>query len=180
MKATFTRPGVSSLVFHLYGRSVHPELLQAYAEADVPHERYHAGLKICEAGHAVSFRLGKQCVTEVTATRQQCLPLRKRLLERRLQGCHDAAHSFEGGLTYQVSFQLEQLDAEVFHHVHEELLADCARADLACRFPSSSRWEPEPLSLLRAEASARGFLLHAFHTFPDQFAVVRTQSLFEF
>ena len=38
---------------------------------------------------------------------------------------------------------------------------------------------PAPFTHVHFEARARGLSVHAFHTFPDERAVVRTQSLFE-
>jgi hypothetical protein len=38
---------------------------------------------------------------------------------------------------------------------------------------------PAPITHLRYEARVKGLTVHAFHTFPDERAVVRTQSLFE-
>ena len=67
----------------------------------------------------------------------------------------------------------------MFLNYHEELIVDCGRADLSHRFPSANRLAPGPISLIRTEADARSLLVHAFHTFPDCCAVVKTQSLFE-
>ena len=39
--------------------------------------------------------------------------------------------------------------------------------------------DPAPISHIRFEARARGLIIHAFHTFPEERAIVRTQSLFE-
>jgi hypothetical protein len=178
MKLDFARPDVADLVLHVYGRSVHPELFDVYAALEVGHDAYDAVLRICDGGHTVSFRTARQAVTEVAAGRGNPLPQQKRLLEQRLRGCRDEALRFPG-LTYQVSFQLERLEPEVFLNLHEELLADCARADVAHRFPPQTRLAPGPLSLIRTDASARSLLVHAFHTFPESCAVVRTQSLFE-
>jgi hypothetical protein len=68
----------------------------------------------------------------------------------------------------------------VFLNLHEELSIDCGRADLAYRFPPANRLAPEALSLIRTEVCPRSLLIHAFHTFPESAAVVKTQSLFEF
>ncbi|HUG93649.1 MAG TPA: DUF2617 family protein [Planctomycetaceae bacterium] len=179
MKVDFARPDVSDLVLHVYGRSVHPELFAAYAALEVWQDAYEAVLRICDGGHTVSFRAAEQAITEVAAGRGNPLPTHKRLLEQRLRGCRDEALRFPGGLTYQLSFQLERLEPEVFLNLHEELLDDCARADVAHRFPPQNRLSPGPLSLIRTEASPRSLLIHAFHTFPESCAVVRTQSLFE-
>jgi hypothetical protein len=67
----------------------------------------------------------------------------------------------------------------LYLRVHEELRADCAKADLAYEFPSPNRFSPGALSLVSAAVTRTSVLLHAFHTFPDHCAVVKTQTLVE-
>jgi hypothetical protein len=166
-------------MLHVYGRSVHPELVHVFAETDVWQESYLARLRICDAGHTISFRYDGRTVTELTATRDQLLPQKKRFLEKSLRGCRDESVPFDGGLRYSVSYQMERLDPIVFLNMHEELLADCKRATIAYRFPAENRLSPEPLSLLRTEAGAHNLLVHAYHTFPESRTILKTQSLFE-
>jgi hypothetical protein len=166
-------------MLHVYARSVHPELFRVFAAADVAQESYQAGIRICDAGHTISFRYDGHTVTELTASRDQLLPQKKRFLEKSLRGCKDETVHFDGGLQYSVSYQLERLDPNVYLNFHEELLGDCKRAAVAFRFPAENRLTPEPLSLLRAEAAAQSLLIHAFHTFPENCTVLKTQSLFE-
>ncbi len=179
MTVGFARPNSSRLVLHVYGRSVHPELFRIFAETEVSQDSYAADLCICDAGHLISFRFEGHTVTEVTASRDQLLPQKKRLLEKSLRGCRDETMRFEGGLQYSVSYQMERLDPAVFLNFHEELLSDCKRAAVAYRFPAENRLSPEPLSLLRTEVGAHSLLAHAFHTFPESCTVLKTQSLFE-
>lgn len=179
MQVGYARPSVSNLVFHAYGRTVHPELFQVHAKMQVCQEAYGAEISICDAGHTVAFEFDGNIITEVTATTEQSLPCRKRFLDKRLRGCRDESFRFGNGLRYHVSYQLEQLDPEVFLEIHEELLLDCNTADVAHIFPSGNRLAPGPLSLIRADAGIRSLLIHAFHTFPESNAVVKTQSLFE-
>lgn len=166
-------------MFQLYGRSVHPELFQIFAQAQIWQSGYVATVRICDAGHTLSFRYDQTTITEVTATRQQALPEKKRFLDKRLRGSRDESFQFEGGVNYSASYQLERLDPSVYMNVHEELIADCRRAVLFHRFPVSNRLMPEPLSLIHTEVDANSLLVHAFHTFPENFVVVKTQSLFE-
>lgn len=179
MSVGFARPDVSDLVFRLFGRSVHPELLATFAASEFQRTAFSGNIRICEAGHVIEFRSGGQTITEITSVRSQPLPKRKRFVEKRLRGNRDEAVEFDCGVHYQVSYQLEQLDPEVFLNFHEELLIDCNRADVAHRFPSGNRLSPEPLSLIRTDVGAKSLLVHAFHTFPENCAVVKTQSLFE-
>ncbi len=179
MSVGFARPNIADLVFYLYSRPVHPELFQVYAETRIEHETYCAVLRICDAGHAVELRLGDLTLTEVTATQDQLLPAQRRLLQNRLHGYRDEAVTVDG-VSYQVSFQLEQLNADAFLSFNEELLHDCHRAEISHCFPAAGRLAPGPLSLIRADAQPGSLLIHAYHTFPDNCAVIKTQSLFEF
>lgn len=179
MPVRFARPNVADVMYHLYGRSVHPELFTFYRSAAIQRDAYQADVRIGEAGHLIVFRYGGQAIAEITAPRDQLLPKRKHLIERRLKGCRDEYFQFDCGVRYQVSCQLERLDPQVFLNLHEELVADTPRAIVACRFPSASRLDPGPISLICTDASRRSLLVHAFHTFPEDNAVVKTQSLFE-
>ncbi|MEX0703322.1 MAG: DUF2617 family protein [Planctomycetales bacterium] len=179
MHVGFARPQVAELVFQLYGRSVHPELFGTRAAVRVQRDDFSASLRLCDEGHAIGFRFGSFTVTEVATTRLHALPRRKRLLERKLHGFRDVAHAFDCGIRYWTSYQVERLDPDVFLNVHEELSVDCGRATVAHRFGPGNRLAPAPLSLMRCEATGDSLLVHAFHTFPDECAVVRAQSLFE-
>ncbi len=179
MNVGFARPDVSDLVFHLFDRTLHPELFEVYAAAEVVQDDYAATMQICNAGHLISFRAKGQTITEVTTTRQHPLPQRKRYLQKRLRGCRDETVQFESGTVYHVSYQLEQLDPEVFLNFHEELLIDCNRAKVSHQFPGGNRLAPHPLSFIQTDIWPHSLLIHTFHTFPENCAVVKTQSLFE-
>lgn len=179
MPVSYARPNVAHLMFQLYSRSVHPELFSIYAGTELRQEQFSATLRICEAGHVVSFAWQGRCVTEVVTTREQPLPQRKRLIATQLRGSRDDSAVVDENLNYHVSYQLEQLDPEVYLSFHEELLIDARRVAVAHQFPAANRMAPGPLSLIRADATSDGLLVHAFHTFPENCAVVKTQSLFE-
>jgi hypothetical protein len=67
----------------------------------------------------------------------------------------------------------------VFLHVHEELAADGARRGLLFHFRPQHRLGLTPLGFVTVDAIPTGLSIAAFHTFPDEFAVVKTQSLIE-
>ncbi len=179
MSVGFVRPNSSQLMLHVYGRSVHPELFRTFAETEIAADQYAATLRISDTGHSITFRYKGHTVTELTASRDQLLPQKKRLLEKSLRGCRDEMVRFDGGLRYSLSYQMERLEPIVFLNFHEELSADCKRAAVHYRFPTENRLSPEPLSLLRTDSGPRSLLIHAFHTFPESCSVLKTQSLFE-
>ncbi len=179
MTVSIARPDVSDLSFQMYERSVHPELFQVSAECRIERENYSAEFRLCEAGHVIIFRRGSECLTEVIATRQQMLPTHRRRIERRFQGCQHESQRFQD-VRYDASFQLERLEPNVYERCHDELAHDLRTADLAYAFAANARFGPVPMSLMRIDATPDSLLVHAFHTFPDSFGVVKTQSLFEF
>ncbi|MBA3314790.1 MAG: DUF2617 family protein [Planctomycetota bacterium] len=179
MPVSVVRPAASELVYHLFGRSVHPELFDVRATKAIKTEGYQATISLCDSGHLVSFRCGDQTVTEVLVDSGHLLPEQKRLYGRKVRGSRNDSRVFSDGLRYQTCSQLEVLEPEVFNRTHEELVFDCLKADLAFRFPPGNRLAPAPLSLIRADAQSDGLLLHVFHTFPECRSVIRTQSLFE-
>jgi Protein of unknown function DUF2617 len=179
MTVKYARPSVSDLAFQVFGRSVHPELFTVYDSRTFVTDGYVADVRICEAGHVASFRVGDGTVTEVAATRGQPLPRNLRSFSQRLSGSRTRSLRFDSGIRYEVSYHIERLEPELFLNVHQELLMDLGRVELAHRFPSGNRFAPDPLSLIRADAQADGLLLHSYHTFPENCAVLKSQSLFE-
>ena len=179
MSLTFVRPDVSDLVFHVYGRSIHPELLHAYATVELQQADFQVVAQICDAGHVLTMVCRDQVITEVATSKHLMLPERKRVLDFRLRGNRDHVYEFDCGVKYHTSYQLERLNPDVFANLHDELLGDCSRAKLAHCFPSENRLAPGPLSLLQTDISQESLLVHSFHTFPENSAVVKTQSLFE-
>jgi len=179
MSVQFARPKVTNMAFQVFARSVHPELFTVFRSRAFCRDDYLAEIRICEAGHIVSFRIRGATVTEIAATRDQPLPKNCRSFSRRLQGSRQQSVRFDAGIQYEVSYHVERLEADVFQNFHQELLVDAGRVELSHRFPSGNRFAPEPLSLVRADAQPDSLLVHTFHTFPESCAVVKSQSLFE-
>lgn len=179
MNVGFARPDASLLAFQLFDRTLHPELFDTYAEAKLTADGFEAVLRICDAGHVVEFHSGRQHVTEVVGSLERELPQRGRRLAHQLKGGRDLNLELDG-LAFCCSAHVEQLDAEVFSEIHDELQADASKALLAYEFPSPHRLQKGALSVMQAEVTADSLLIHAFHTFPDSQSVLRTQSLYEY
>ncbi|QDT64576.1 DUF2617 family protein [Calycomorphotria hydatis] len=174
------RPVVDDLLFRLYDRSLHPELFTTRAKLVLQREEFDAHVSLSDSGHVIGFRRGERTLTEVITVENDELPLESRLLNRRIRGTRNDGHTFPDGVTYQASYQIEKLDAEVFQHLHEELVVDALQAELSFRFVPGNRLLPEPLSLARISTDQNSLLIHICHTFPDEFAIIRTQSLIEY
>lgn len=176
----FVRPDVSDLIIHLYERPVHPELLEIHDEIAVVEDGFACTIRLLNAGHAVEFRTGNTLVTEVLTSQNAPLPQQRLTLQHRVRGSRETEQRFSDELLYQSCFQVERVDAEVYLNFHRELQFDFRRASVAREFPTAGRFTPGAISLIRTEVCADSFLIHTYHTYPDNCAIVKTQTLFEF
>ncbi len=173
------RPKVAELAFQLFGRSLHPELFQVHKSQSIQRGGYTAKVDITSAGHVVTWRYGGLTLTEVAASAQHPLPQKRRLLSSRLRGERNERVECRGGVTYQTNFQLEPVAPEVFWTFQQELAHDGQRRGLLHVFDASGRMALGALSYIHVETRNRSMLVQAFHTFPDDYAIVKSQSLFE-
>jgi hypothetical protein len=178
MNAPLTRPRVRDLVFQVFDRPLHPELFETLAVRKVRRDGYELTVCITRTGHAITWTDPRVCLTEVAAGAQP-LPERRRLFRQRLRGEHTARLDPAPGVTYQASFQLETLPPELFFQVHDEILADGGKRGLLHNFQPNHRLALAPLGFVSVEARAGCLFVSTFHTFPDEHAVIKTQSLIE-
>ena len=171
------RPKVAELVFQLYGRPLHPELFEVYGSRTVKRGDYQAKIDITSAGHVVTWRYAGLTLTEVATSADHPLPERRRLLSYKLKGERSDGIECRGGVTYQVNFQLEPVEPEIFWTFQEELVRDGQRQGMLHKFDSSGRMALGAISYINIETRSRTLLVQAFHTFPDDCAIVKSQSL---
>ncbi|MBN1394952.1 MAG: DUF2617 family protein [Pirellulales bacterium] len=173
------RPKVAELTFQLYGRPLHPELFEVFETHTIERRRYTAKIDITGAGHVVCWRYAGMTLTEVAASARQPLPKTRRLMSYSLKGQRADRVECRGGVTYRTNFQLEPTSAEVFWTFQRELSAAGLREGLLHRFNSSRRMPLGAVSYLNFDARERSLFVQAFHTFPDDYAVVKSESLFK-
>lgn len=178
-KVLTTRPKVTELAFQLYGRSLHPELFDVYQSRIVERGKYQAKIDITSAGHVVTWRYDGITLTEVAAAANHPLPQKRRLITYRLKGERSDQLECRGGVIYQVDFQLEPVDPEVFWAFQQELSHNGERRGMLHTFDSSGRISVGALSYINIETRNRNMLVQAFHTFPDDCAIVKIQSAFK-
>lgn len=173
------RPKVAELVFQLYGRGLHPELFEIVTTRSIERGGYQAAVSITSAGHLVTWRKDGLTLCEVATSAAQPLPQKRRLLSHRLAGERTDRMECRGGGSYQTCFQLESVAAEVFWTFQQELCAEGIKHGLFHRFETGGRLALGAISWINIETRARSLLVQAFHTFPDDLAIVKSQSLFE-
>jgi hypothetical protein len=167
------------LAFQLFGRALHPELFDIYQTREVERNGYTAKIQITSAGHLITWRHQGITLTEVAASAQHPLPQKRRLLSYKIKGQRSDHVDCRGGISYRCSFQLEPVTPQEFWTLQSELATDCERQGLLHRFDASGRMALGALSYIHVETRNRSMLVQAFHTFPDDYAIVKSQSTFE-
>ena len=140
---------------------------------------YQARIDITTAGHVITWRYGGLTLTEVATSAHHPLPERRRLLSYKLKGQRNDCVECRGGVAYKVSFQLEPVEPEIFWTFQEELMRDGQGQGMLHKFDSSGRMALGAISFVNIETRSRTMLVQAFHTFPDDYAIVKSQSLFQ-
>lgn len=178
MNIDVARPRVADLVFQVYGKPLHPELFDILAHRRVEHEDAVVHVRITGAGHVVSWENADVLVTEIAEVDRQ-LSEQRRLMRFRMRGEHVCSLECGHGISYQTSFQVETMSPTTFQNFHDEIAADGEKSGLIHHFHTSHRWALSPLGFLKVEAKPRCLLVSAFHTFPDENTVVKSQTLIE-
>lgn len=179
MSVHLVRPRIADLVFQLYGRPLHPELFDILAMRKIQREDYELTIRITRTGHVINFENRQVFLTEVAAAADDPLPDRRRLLNYRLRGEHCGSLRCAHGISYQTSFQVETLPEEIFLHVHDEILVDGGKRGLLHHFQPHHRLALAALGFVTLETRPGSLILTTFHTFPDECAIVKSQTLIE-
>ena len=174
-----TRPKVAELSFQLFGRSLHPELFQVHQSRVIDRDRYSARIDITTSGHLVTWRHEGLVLTEVACSSQHPLPQKRRLMSYRLRGERTDRVECRGGVIYQVGFQLDAVTPSVLRLFQQELAFEAKREGLFHSFEASGRMALGGQSFINVETRQRCLIVRTFHTFPDDCAIVKSQSLFQ-
>ena len=170
------RPKVAELVFRLFGRSLHPELFEIHQSRVIERGGYKAIVQITSAGHVVQWQYQGLTLTEVAAAAHHPLPERRRLMSHRLKGERSNRLQCRGGTSYEMYFSLEPADREKFVAYQNELSFQATKQGMLQQFDASGRLGLGAMSYVNVESRDKSFRVQAFHTFPDDCAVLKIQS----
>jgi len=170
------RPKIAELVYQLYGRSLHPELFDIHQTRTVERGAYKATVQITSAGHLVAWQYRGLMLTEVAAAAHNPLPQRRRLMSYRMKGERTDRMEIRAGVSYEMKFSLEPADHEKFAAYQRELTLQATRTGMLQRFAPSGRFETGALSYVNIDSRDKVLCVQAFHTFPDDCAVLKIQS----
>jgi hypothetical protein len=179
MAVQFARPAVSDLVLRVLSRRPHHEVFLGLATVKFEVGTALVEIQLHSAGHVLTWERGDVTIVEAIADMSVEVAEHRCLLVQKVRGCRTRSLSLPNGVRYDVGTQLETVQPDVYLQLHEELRQDCSGAEVAYEYPSPNRFSPGALSVIRAEVTQRSAMVHTFHTFPEQCAIIKTQSLLE-
>lgn len=180
MDAPRTNVAIHELTFTLFQRPLHPELFTIYARRHLKTDRYEMMLWATGCSHVVSVCSSDVCLTELISQPGQLLP-RRGLIERfQFRGQRSHKCTLSRGLSYMTDFQVEKMSPNLYRQSHLDLQRFARNRGLFVTFPKINSEGLEPFTYIDFEARREELHVHAFHAYPDQVTIIKTQSLFDF
>jgi hypothetical protein len=172
------RPTVAQHSIVLLSRSVHPELFQLCRTQYIQRTNYNVRLDITSEGHVVTFSTPKGTLCEVVAADNQPLPVRRRLTGRTIACSDNFRIETKNQIRYETNFGVEHASKELFWRIQQQFGRSSGDHELLQVFGSSGRAILGAISYMHVEQRSRQFTVQAFHTFPDDYSIVKSYSTF--
>jgi hypothetical protein len=169
---------VAALRFYLYDRPVHPELFDIYHDHQVAMKGYEAQIWVTGCTHAIGFFHERNSLLEITSDAENILPQRGRLLDMPFRGEKQHECTAVDGVRYMMNFQVESMSPGVYSKMHHELAKLGAQRGLFVPFPTWRSRALTPFTYIDYDARANELHVFAFHAFPEDLTMVKTQSIF--
>jgi len=171
------RPKIAELAFAAFKRPLHPELYTIHESRRIQRSKYEARIDITNCGHVITFNAAGGTICEVATSAHQPLPRQRCLLSAPLKGSRREHAVCPSGIGYETHFQLESVAPELFCLMQQQL-GKGPTEGLLHQFDSSRRIGMAALSYINIETRQRSMLIQAIHTFPDDYAIVKVESVF--
>lgn len=180
-KTQITTPIVQATDLHLFlfDRALHPELFRQYAQYRVEQGRYYANFWVVGLGHVVTVTCANRSVTELVGKETELLPPRGILSRFRLKGERDHERKLGDHGVYMVSTQVETMDDALYKSVHQDLARHGLRRGWLHRYEEWADSDLIPFTHIDHEARDGELHVYAYHAFPHERTIVKTQSIFE-
>ncbi len=172
------RPKVSELAFRVFGRSLHPELFESFESRTINREQYCLRIDITSSGHLLTWQRNGTVLSEVASATFQPLPKRE-LLFGDLVGMPTSNQICRHNeVDYTFQFQLDPAEPKTFHMIQKELLRSIPCEGMLFQFQSRDQFTPGAISYINIQSRRNNVHVRAFHTFPEAFLVMKSESIF--
>lgn len=178
-----TRPPqqrVDELQFCLYQRALHPELFRIDQVRRVEQANYKAEIWVVGLTHVVTVQYGNETLTELIVQDMDLLPKAGLAASFRFRGERDHAQSFGDNMRYILSTQVERMTPQLFPATHRDYVHYAQSREFFVSFDEWSHEGLAPFTFIDFDARNDEFHVHAFHAFPEELTLLKTQSIFEF
>ena len=170
---------VDDLHFCLYQRAIHPELFHIDQVKRVQQARYQAEVWIVGLSHVVTVAYGDHILTELICEDTDLLPKVGLATSFRFRGERDHAQAFSSGMKYILSTQVERMTPQLFPATHRDYVHYAQDRGLYVSFDEWTHDGLAPFTFVDVDARDHEFHVHAFHAFPEEMTLLKTQSIFE-
>ena len=180
MELPKTNLAVGELSFLLYQRPLHPELFNIYAKRHLKTENYEAIVWATGCSHVLSVFVKDVCLTELISDPQQPLPKRGLVERFKFRGQTNHKCTLSRGLSYMTDFQVEKVSRNIYKQTLLDIEKFSRNRGLFVKFPSQERPDMESFSYIDFESRRNELHINAFHAYPEDMTILKTQSLFDF
>lgn len=166
---------------HLYAfnRTPHPECFKHFSSHRVEQTRYHADVWITGLSHVVTVTTNGRSFTELLSRDGEGAPTRGVVACFRLKGERDLEKRSPDGWGYMTSTQVETMEEALYKSVHFDLLRHAERRGWFVQYEKAGDCDLFPFSYVDHDARDGEFHIHAFHVYPVERTIVKSQSIIE-
>jgi hypothetical protein len=163
----------------VYSRPLHPELFEIHREQRIDQAAYDAAIWITGCAHVVRFSVGPDTISEVMAESHDELPERGLVASFQCRG--EKQHEYDNGhgLHYQMSLEVEAMSEKLYAKTQNDLELGSAKGGLLVQFPQWRVGDLTPFCYVDYHVTPMSLQVFAYHAFPDELTMVKTQSIFE-
>ncbi|MFQ5424595.1 MAG: DUF2617 family protein [Phycisphaerae bacterium] len=179
MELGITKQQSIDMHFFLYRRALHPELFHIYTDKHLVYGDFQADIWITGLSHLVTVQNNGVIVTELAAVPSGLLTDRSLVTQFRFRGERDFQFRFNDDVRYIFSSQIEEMTEHIFRTTYRDLARYATKRGLFVPYPQWTTHGLEPFSYIDYETRHDELHIHAYHAFPGEWRILRTQSIFE-
>ncbi len=162
----------------LYRRPLHPELFALKGRKTIAHGAYELEAWIMPGAHALRFRHGAFCGSELVTDRDDRLPVDGAVTGFNCNGEQEFEHKFQTEkVTYLTSVQTETLSENLYRSTYDEMIDYAKQTDALVH-----KWTDENgkkcQSLLDLQRLNKEVHVQGYHLIASGGYVLRTQTIF--
>ena len=173
------KQSISSLRFFLCDRPLHPELFDIYHDHHIVKGGYEAQIWVTGCTDAIGFYRGRDSMVELIADADTMLPQHGLLLELPFRGERNHELKRKSGINYMMNFQVEIMSSAVYSRTHHDIARLGVKRGLFVPFPMWMSRSLTPFTFIDYDAKPNELHVFAFHAFPEDLTIIKTQSIFE-